>query len=74
MNVDTRALGWYSKLDASNNLELVWFECNRGRYPVIKILGIDADLVRKSCLNVVKVEVSVFGGYDGAPLAAGSEF
>lgn len=66
MNVDIRGLSLNSKLNASHNSELAWFERDDGRCSGCEIFRIDADLVRNSWLEVVKLEVSASGGQDGA--------
>src|SRR4029077_115132 len=56
MNLDSGAIGCNSQLDAGHNFELVRIEDDRGRYPVVIVLGADAELIRNAWCHTVKLE------------------
>ena len=64
MNIDSGALGCNSQLDTGHNFELIRIQYDRGRYPVCKILGTDAELTRNAWCHIVKLEHSGLGCHD----------
>src|SRR5262249_30597570 len=64
MNINSGALSCNSQLDASHNFELTWTQFDRGRYPVCKILGADAELIGNAGCHAVKLEHPVLFCHD----------
>ena len=64
MNIDSSVLGCNSQLDTGHNFELIRIQCDRGRYPVCKTLGADAELIGNAWCHIVKLEHPGFGCHD----------
>jgi len=64
MNIDSGALGCNSQLDTGHNFELARIHYDRGRCPVCKILGADAELIGNAWCHIVKLEHPVLGCHD----------